>query len=111
MRLAIILSIFGFVLSTFSYAQNLKGTVVTERFLASSIVGNPAGENALRRLTIYLPPGYKQSKQHYPVIYFLHGYGGNDSATMSDLQINNLLDTAIASKAIKPVILVLPESY
>ena len=26
---------------------------------------------------IYLPPGYDEEKQRYPVIYWLHGYGGN----------------------------------
>ena len=96
---------------TASFGQNLKGIVLNERFLASSIQGNPAGEDAMRRLTIYLPPGYYQSKQHYPVIYFLHGMYGEDSATMTDLEINKLLDTAIYSKHIKPVIFVLPDSH
>lgn len=96
---------------TFLYGQYSKGTVLHERFLAPSIQGNPAGEDAMRRLTIYLPPGYYQSKQHYPVIYFLHGMYGEDSATMYDLEINNLLDTAIYSKHIKPVIFVLPNSF
>jgi pimeloyl-ACP methyl ester carboxylesterase len=96
---------------TFSFGQNLKGTVIHERFLALSIAGNPARENAMRRLTIYLPPGYHQSKLHYPVIYFLHGMYGEDSATMADLEINYLLDTAIAVKHIKPVIFVLPDSF
>lgn len=99
------------LLITSSFGQNLKGTVVTEKFLASSIQGNPAGENAMRRLTIYLPPGYNQSKQHYPVIYFLHGYGGDDSTSMGELEINKLLDTSISTKHTKPVIVVLPDSY
>lgn len=96
-------------IQTFSSAQ--KGTVIHEKFLASSITGNPAGEDAMRRLTVYLPPGYNQSKQHYPVIYFLHGMYGEDSATMHDLEINYLLDIAIDSKHIKPVIFVLPNSF
>jgi S-formylglutathione hydrolase FrmB len=96
---------------TLSFGQNIKSTVIHERFLAPSLVENPAGENAMRRLTIYLPPGYYQSKQHYPVIYFLHGFNGEDSATMEDLEINKLLDTAIYSKHIKPIIFVLPNSF
>ncbi len=96
---------------TFSFGQNVKGTVIHVRFLATSIQGNPAGEDAMRRLTIYLPPGYSQIKQRYPVVYFLHGMYGEDSATMGDLEINNLLDTAISSKHIRPVIFVLPNSY
>ncbi len=96
---------------TFSFGQVPKGTVIHERFLAQSIVGNPAGEDAMRRLTIYLPPDYYKSKQHYPVIYFLHGMYGEDSATMDDLEINYLLDTAIYTKHIKPMIFVLPNSF
>ncbi len=99
------------ILSISSFGQISKGTIITEKFLAPSIQGNLAGEDAMRRLTIYLPPGYNQSKQHYPVIYFLHGMYGEDSATMADLEINYLLDTAIAVKHIKPVIFVLPDSY
>ena len=108
-----ILSTFFLALSaiTFSFGQHLQGTVVHERFLASSIAGNPAGEDAMRRLTVYLPPGYYLNKQHYPVIYFLHGMYGEDSATMADLEINRLLDTAILSKHIKPVIFVLPNNF
>lgn len=95
-----------------THGQNaLKGTVVHEQFLAPSIAGNPAGEDAVRKLTIYLPPGYHKSKQHYPVIYFLHGFNGEDSSTMDGLEINKLLDTAIYSKHIKPVIFVLPNSF
>ena len=26
---------------------------------------------------VYLPPGYEQGRQRYPVIYWLHGMGGN----------------------------------
>ena len=37
---------------------------------------------------VYLPPGYAQGNRRYPVIYFLHGAGGNensDAAGFSDL--------------------------
>src|SRR5450432_3395699 len=111
MRKIFVTVLLALISLTFSFGQNLKGTVIHERFLAPSLVENPAGEDAMRRLTIYLPPGYYQSKQHYPVIYFLHGMYGEDSATMTDLGINYLLDTAIALKHIKPVIFVLPDSY
>ena len=105
----------GFLLSlvqiTFLFAQIPQGTVIHQRFLAPSIAGNPAGEDAMRRLTIYLPPEYYRTKQHYPVIYFLHGMYGEDSATMDDLKINKLLDASIYNKNIGPVIFVLPNSF
>jgi len=36
----------------------------------SKVFGHP------KSYRIYLPEGYNQSTQHYPVIYFFHGWGG-----------------------------------
>ena len=33
-----------------------------------------------RRLTVYTPPGYEKSKENYPVLYLLHGAGGDEEA-------------------------------
>ncbi len=45
---------------------------------AKSLDGNPLNSPADRELRVYLPPGYYESGQkRYPVIYYLHGYGGN----------------------------------
>ena len=64
-----------FICLNFISAQNTaKGKVIVEKFLAASIEGNHGGEDPMRRLTIYLPPGYDESKRRYPVIYFLHGW-------------------------------------
>ena len=92
-------------------AQNIKkGKVITEIFLAPSLRGNRAGEDAMRRLTIYLPPGYEEGKHHYPVIYCLHGFLQTDSSMMYRNQINELMDSAIQSGHMHPMILVLPNS-
>ena len=53
---------------TFSFGQAQKGTVIHEKFLAASIAGNPANEDALRGVTIYLPPDYYKSKQRVSYI-------------------------------------------
>ncbi|MDX1333981.1 MAG: alpha/beta hydrolase-fold protein, partial [Robiginitalea sp.] len=37
-----------------------------------------------RRITVYLPPGYEDSGREYPVLYLLHGAGGDEEA-WSDL--------------------------
>ncbi len=111
MQRIFVISLFILCSSISSFGQCNTGTVIHERFVAPSIKGNPAGENPVRRLTIYLPPGYDQHHQRYPVIYFLHGFNGEDSATMEDLEVNKLLDTAISTQHIRPVIFVLPNSY
>ena len=53
---------------------------------------------------IYLPPQYsKENQQRFPVIYYLHGIKGNES---SYLDYARLLDEAIKSGAVPPMILV-----
>lgn len=88
-----------------SFTQVSKGKVVTEILYAKSLE-NQMGENPARAVSVYLPPGYQSSSQHYPVIYFLHGF-------MGDNQMLNfmapLLDFAIETRKIRPFILVVPD--
>ncbi len=53
---------FLFCVSLTGFAQQNKGTVVRKTFVAPSLEGNPAGENAERSVSVYLPPGYDKSK-------------------------------------------------
>ena len=89
-----------------------KGKVIVAKFLAPSLQGNHAGEDPMRRITIYLPSGYEESKQRYPVIYFLHGGLDRlgDSIVMAWWRINELMDAAILGGHSHPMILVLPNS-
>lgn len=97
-----------FFLSAVTYGQ---GKVITQTFIAVSIQNNKGGEDANRRLSIYLPPGYETSTQLYPVIYVLHGYGGTDSLMMSVwFNFKELLDEAIKTGKMRPMIVVAPNS-
>lgn len=98
-------------LLSFALAQTTAhGRIVRPEFKAPSLLGNFAREDVVRHLTIYLPPGYDSVNDHYPVLYFLHGYTWNDSSTFAALQMDRLMDTAIARGITRPVILVLPDS-
>ena len=45
-----------------------------------------------RNYTIYLPEGYYQSDEEYPVIYFLHGFGGtNNSYNAFHSSLNSMM--------------------
>src|SRR5687767_1156987 len=47
---------------------------------APSLAGNLAGDPAVRKVSVYLPPGYaKRPKQRYPVLYLLHGFTDSDA--------------------------------
>lgn len=107
----IIITLFALLLiSNTSLAQYPSGKVVYEH-LYSELLENPGGENPTRRVTIYLPPGYEESNQRYPVIYFLHGFTWSDSLMIVEDHFDKLLDKAIATHKIKPVIVVMPDEY
>ena len=107
------LSVVLLCLSTITLAaQNgTQGKTVVKKFIAPSIQNNRGGEDPMRRLTVYLPPGYDNSKQRYPVVYFLHGFGVNDSLDIAFLEYDKLLNVAMQSKFVKPMILVFPNSF
>ena len=63
---------------------------------------------AQRRLTVYTPAGYESSKAKYPVLYLLHGSGGDEDA-WSDLgRTAQIMDNLIAEGKAKPMIVVMP---
>jgi S-formylglutathione hydrolase FrmB len=95
--------------NTFSQPAS-EGKVSSQKFLAPSIQNNKGGEDALRRVSVYVPPGYTESTQRYPTIYFLHGFAVDDSLMFAWNGLKELMDKAISSGKIQPMILVLPNS-
>jgi enterochelin esterase family protein len=61
-----------------------------------------------RRITIYTPPGYEDSKGNYPVLYLLHGMGGDEEAWISLGRAAQILDNLIAQGKAMPMIVVMP---
>ena len=64
--------------------------------------------NKNRRMTIYTPPGYENSSKSYPVLYLLHGMGGDEEAWMTLGRTSQILDNLIAQGKAKPMIVVMP---
>lgn len=60
-----------------------------------------------RRMYVYTPPGYDSSKDSYPVLYLLHGGGGDEDAWTSLGRANYILDNLIAQGKAKPMIVVM----
>jgi enterochelin esterase-like enzyme len=60
-----------------------------------------------RKAQVYLPPGYSADKK-YPVLYLLHGIGGNEHEWTSYVKAHAILDNLIASGKAVPFITVLP---
>ncbi|MWC28106.1 alpha/beta hydrolase [Paenibacillus sp. MMS18-CY102] len=57
---------------------------------------------------VYLPPGYAENQQ-YPVLYMLHGYGGNASTWFDWLDLDGAADRLINEGKLKPIIIVSPD--
>lgn len=60
-----------------------------------------------RRLTVYTPAGYESNpKVKYPVLYVLHGIGGDEDAWVTQGRATQILDNLIARGEAKPMIVV-----
>jgi len=69
---------------------------------------NSPGNGMDRRITIYTPPGYEESKEKYPVLYLLHGAGGDEEAWVTLGRATQIMDNLIARGMAKPMIVVMP---
>ena len=106
----IICFLFFIQTTIFVLGQNPSGKVVYDR-LYSPALENTGGENPTRRVSIYLPPDYEKTTNKYPVIYYLHGITQSDSSLIAKNKIDKLLDKAIASGKIRPIIFVMSDQY
>lgn len=62
-----------------------------------------------RRLTVYTPAGYENSgERRYPVLYLLHGMGGDENAWTELGRAAQILDNLIARGEAEPMIVVMP---
>src|SRR5690349_7302610 len=61
-----------------------------------------------RKMQVYTPPGYSPDKK-VPVLYLLHGIGGDETVLERFAQPDLLLDNLLADGKAVPIILVMPE--
>lgn len=60
------------------------------------------------RFTVYLPDGYREGSTRYPVLYLLHGAGGDEHSWTQGAGARETLDGAIRRQAMRPSIAVMP---
>ena len=58
--------------------------------------------------TIYLPDGYESGLLNYPVLYLLHGNGGNENNWIVKGHVRPTVDRLIKEGLIPPIIIVMP---
>jgi len=86
----------------FDVRRESKPTGLVERIeFDSKVTGGK------RPATVYLPPGYSADKK-YPVLYLLHGIGGNETHWVGPGSAGVILDNLIADGKAVPMIVVMP---
>lgn len=68
--------------------------VVDEPFVSTVLRDNRIGLNPERMIKVLLPPGYAQSKQRYPVVYFLHNAWSAPKQMIEDARAQRLIERA-----------------
>ncbi|MBI3997784.1 MAG: esterase [Armatimonadetes bacterium] len=90
------------------------GRVVAEEIESRALAGNPLGDPQVRRIPVYLPPGYNDGTTAYPTIYWLHGFTGTARSAVNYnpwvLSLPECMDRVIASGA-PPAILVMVDGF
>jgi S-formylglutathione hydrolase FrmB len=77
-----------------------------------SLEGNLEGDSPDRKATVYLPPSYADQNRRFPVVYLLHGYGGEDDTFTTRLaRLQESGDRLGAAQGFSDVIVVTPNAY
>ncbi len=86
-----------------NYVEATQHGTVSHPWYDSKILGYS------RRLTVYTPYGYEANpKKKYPVLYLLHGAGGDEEAWISMGRTAQIMDNLIEKGLAEPMIVVMP---
>jgi len=91
-------------------AASVQASVLTRYPGGSSVIEHPMYASTLGLSTsynIFLPPGYAESTQRYPVLYMLHGVAG-DATEWQSIGLLEAADRMIQDGEIQPMVIVLP---
>lgn len=82
-------------------------------FTSEILRNNPMHDPHERRIPIYLPAAYAHSRERYPTVYLLAGFSGRGTALLNEMtwdeNVPQRLDRLIASGAMRPMIVVMPD--
>ncbi len=88
----------------YAYNADIQHGKIEEAWYLSTI-----GELGQRRMMVYLPNEYDANKtKRYPVLYLLHGSGGDEESWIDCGRLVQIMDNLIAQKRCEPMIVVMP---
>lgn len=85
--------------------DTIRNNIAHGKIDTVSYTSKTVGTN--RRSLIYTPPGFSKTKK-FPVLYLLHGIGGDEKEWLNGGHPEVILDNLIADGKIEPMIVVLP---
>jgi len=85
--------------------DSLRGNIPHGKIDSISYPSKTVGNN--RKAIIYLPPGYAKNKK-YPVLYLLHGIGGDEREWLNGGKPEAIMDNLYSQSAVEPMIIVMP---
>ena len=89
----------------------LSALVFTTATFAGEVFLETFRSQALGRdykYTVYLPDSYQKDDKKYPILYLLHGAGGDENEWLAKGGLRETMDALISRKLIKPMVVVMP---
>ena len=91
----------------------MPGRVEITELYSDLLVNNPLGDTPRRRVPVYLPPGYDESQEDYPVLHALAGFTGSGLSYLNydwyQEDLPRRLDRLIEAGAMRPCIVVMTD--
>ena len=92
-----------------------QGVIHRDSVPAPALRLNMVGDPPWDHISVYLPPSYTLNpRRRYPVVYFLHGFDGDDRALIKgvfqNMNIRLSMDSLIRAGAVREMIVVMPNA-
>jgi len=95
------------------YLFLLLFTITSTLFAQSKLMESLSMKSALLntevKYSIYLPDGYEDSERHYPVVYLLNGYTGDETSWIEGGGMQRIVDHEIEEGNIQEMVIVMPD--
>ncbi len=111
-KLILFVTLLASMVTAFVQPSLSDGQIVTDTITVQALRDNKLGDPDTRDIVIYLPPSYNSSDKAYPVIYLLHGFGGNERSLVDEVGEELaifLIDGLINAGSLKEMIIVMPD--
>ena len=94
------------IITCIFYSLSGQGTLELSKTISSNFL------NQDEKYSVYLPENYNNNNNNgdYPILYLLHGYGGDENSWIKRAKINLILDSLIREAALPEVIVIFPNA-